>query len=171
MTICMVCQGTGMVQLSNFPTSTGGRMNDRYIMSGIECGACHGSGRISDGSAAPPPREPTAGEQLIEHADTLLRILRDSRLAPDAYRFRWVNAIHRLQRLSSAEEGLRLIDRTLAEFDRVADTNRPTWNVFDVAVSRTMQYEFEMQNTRHEIEWIKRILEHVLRYQRRPHRS
>ena len=46
MTICMVCKGTGMVQLSNFPTSTGGRMNERYIMSGIECGA-HGSGRIS----------------------------------------------------------------------------------------------------------------------------
>jgi putative protease len=49
--ICSVCKGTGMVNLPHLPSNNGGWIDEKYIFSGIECGACNGSGYVEDPEA------------------------------------------------------------------------------------------------------------------------
>ena len=46
--ICPFCKGTGMVNLSHFPRSSGGWMDEDYIFSGIKSGACNWSDTFED---------------------------------------------------------------------------------------------------------------------------
>ena len=54
-TYCTVCKGSGITELPNVPSTYGGYLSDHYITSGIECGACHGSGQIRRHQGQPLP--------------------------------------------------------------------------------------------------------------------
>jgi len=45
---CTQCNGSGIMDLPHVPSVYGGYMNARYNFSGVECGACFGSGYLGD---------------------------------------------------------------------------------------------------------------------------
>lgn len=174
---CPQCKGTGMVQLPHFPGNSGGWLDEKYIFSGIECGACNGSGKIPDSDspdssvtdysysreAARAPRPPTAEEQFAEHSTLLITALQVSSFLPTYLTQQWIRKIKEIN-IYQPSKGLVIFDELCAGYWRGVEEYKPRRDIFDLAVAKTMEFDSEMHDIKQELDWLEAILKHVEAY-------
>jgi hypothetical protein len=147
------------------------------LFSGIECGACNGSGHLPDSgspdSSVPyashtavseqATRPPTAEEQFAEHLTGFITVLQSSRFLPRYLTQQWIGKIKEIN-IYLPSKGLVILDQLNAEYLRAIEEYQPQRDIFDLAVARTMEFDSEMRNLKHELNWLEAILKHVEDY-------
>jgi hypothetical protein len=118
----------------------------------------------ADTSAA-TPRRPTAGEQFRQHSAALLFHLQWSDVFPASLLEQWHGHVSALD-MERPRASLRL----LAALSESYDDARRRFKPDNLELSRSMQFDEQVPRIGREIDWLIRILEHVLAYeaQRRP---
>ncbi|HKE94995.1 MAG TPA: hypothetical protein VKB34_11855 [Povalibacter sp.] len=107
-----------------------------------------------------PPRQVTAGEQFREHSGALLFCLEWTDAFPAELIEQWCDHIAALD-IERPRASLRLLAALSESYDQARRRFKP--HIMDV--SRSMQFEEQVPRIGREIDWLIRILEHVLAYE------
>ncbi len=172
--ICSQCNGTGMAQLPHVPGNSGGWLDEKYIFSGVECGACNGSGYIQDtespgttidisrmpGLFMDTTRPPSAEEQFAEHSDGLVSALRVSNFLPTRVTQLWIRKVNKIN-LNQPLKGLMILDELFAGYWRAAEEYKPHRDIFDLAIVKSMEFDSEMHDIKRELDWLEVVLKHM----------
>jgi hypothetical protein len=152
-------------------------MDEKYIFSGIKCGACNGSGyRPAKGSPDSTSKDysysdmstraiepPTAEEQFAEHSKKLIAVLQFSSFLPTYLTQQWIGKIKSIN-LYQPSKGLVILDELFADYWRAVDKYKPKLNIFDLAVVKTIEFDGEIHDIKYELDWLESILKHVADY-------
>jgi hypothetical protein len=116
-------------------------------------------------AAAAPPRKPTASEKFRQHSTALLFHLEWNEVFPASLLKQWHDHVGALD-IERPRASLRLLAALSESYDDACRRFKPP----NIELSRSMQFDEQVPRIGREIDWLIRVLEHVLAYeaQRRP---
>ena len=127
---------------------------------GIDPSFASGTDAEDSGIAGVRDRPQTAFGQFLTHSTRLIIQLESSRFLPNRVAQQWIRRIKQIDIFQPAI-GLLEIDALYAEYMHAVEKYKPQRDVFDLAVSQTMEFEREMHRLKLDLDWIKVILKHV----------
>lgn len=158
---CPVCKGSGMSPIPHVPAAGGGWMDEKYSWSGIECGACNGTGRAgeTDDPEQAEGHVPNADEQLREAVASLSATLEYSRVFPAELTRPWIDALKRLD-VWEPDEGWRIVADLEYAFRSAKIDYRPVRDVFSLSPSNEMTFERECSRVENGLAYLEQLMDH-----------
>lgn len=157
---CPVCKGTGVMDIPHVPGSRGGWLDRTYNWSGMECGACHGTGVKLD---VEEPGEETAEQQLDRTRTRLQVIFRFSRCFPPDLTRRWTDALDGLD-VWQPQTSLAVLDQLDDALAEARARFRPARDLFSLSPSREYELERHCSEIRQHLGYLRRLMEHARRF-------
>ncbi len=179
---CSVRKGTGVMSLPHVPGARGGWLDQTFTFSGMECGACNGTGvrpdsgsdrgenTISggtrapyvpdDAAAGPEPEPPGAEEQLRTARSDLTRALRYSDHLPPDVTTPWIDDLPRLD-VYRPEDGRSVLADLRQEFEWARGRYKPVRDIFSIDVSRETGFEREMARIERHLRFLEALMEYA----------
>ncbi len=105
-------------------------------------------------------RPQTAYEQFLKHKTRLIIKLEASHFLPARVTQQWIRKIKQLD-LFQPSIGLMELDELYTDYLYAVDQYNPRREHLEMAVSKTVEFESEMYDLMHELDWLKAILKHV----------
>ena len=117
--------------------------------------------KIDDSRAFEARNKPqTVYEQWLKRKTRLIIKLESSNFLPAKVTRQWIRKIKQLDIFKPAM-GLEELDDLYTDCSYVVDQNNPQRDIIDMAVAKTIEFENEMHDLMHELDWLKAILKHV----------
>lgn len=108
-------------------------------------------------------RQPSAQEQFAEHSARLIANLRLSSALPAHITQEWIGKIEQITILLPTI-GLRILNGIMEDYLQALDEYKPQRDIFNLAISETMQFDEDMRDIKLELDWLEAILKHVEDY-------
>ncbi len=102
----------------------------------------------------------TAYEQFLKHKTRLIIKLESSSFLPTHVTQQWIRKIKQLD-IFQPSSGLVELDELYTDYLYAVDQYNPQRDQFDMTVAKTIEFETEMYDLMHELDWLKVILKHV----------
>ncbi len=178
---CPVCKGTGVMELPHVPGNRGGWLDTTYTFSGMECGACNGTGvrpdrdevgkptragammwpTAGDARSEPaPPEPPSAEEQLGAARAALISALRHADHIPPDVSAGWIGDLPLLD-VYRPETGQAVLADIRQEFTWAKERFRPARDIFSMSVTAEMGFDGEMREIERHLGFLEALMEHA----------
>ena len=179
--LCPVCQGSGVMKLPHVPGDRGGWLDQTYDFSGMQCGACNGTGQRPEPGLATAmtrddcesgrssemrepeirePQTPNAEEQLQSGRKALLTALRYCEHLPIDITAGWRADLPLLD-VYTPEESLSVLGDIRRGFDLAKDRHRPARDVFLMSVTAELGFEREMSEIERHLRFLEQLMRHA----------
>ncbi len=176
--ICSVCKGSGIVEIPHIPSNRGGWMDTNYNFSGIECGACNGSGIQTEREDTPYQRSrydqkeatersnhsltetqtnETADVQLERVLSKLSICFKYSPCFPAQLMQVWIDTLYRFD-LWKPDEGLHLLNEYEAAFEELKQRYRPSRDVFSMSIHKEMSFDHHIAEITRHFQYLRKLM-------------